>query len=336
MAYNSLAGILAANQERQQDIQGAQGVATLAGMLEAQKKKKSFDADLMALGPEATDEQRIGVAYKHADPAALLHYGAASQDRKANLTAQTENRRLALEQLKATKEQENAVRLSTAATAEARAAESERHNRTMEPILAALAKTKAETGEKPPSGYRKTGEGNLEAIPGGPADTKLQGQLNTDTAMLQGSQADLDRLQAEANRLLKHPGLSKTTGFMSAVPGIGGTATIPGTDAANFKAGLDSMKSQVGFSVLQTMRNNSKTGGALGQVSDMENKLLQANLASLDRAQSEPEFRAALQKIITYTDAAKDRLRNAYNLKHGDKKPVKPETLKFDAQGNPL
>ena len=67
------------------------------------------------------------------------------------------------------------------------------------------------------------------------------------------------------------------------------------------------------------MRNNSKSGGSLGQVSDFENKLLQANLASLDRAQSEPEFRAALEKIVKYTEEAKGRLRNAYNMKHGSK-----------------
>lgn len=171
-----------------------------------------------------------------------------------------------------------------------------------------------------PAGYRPTKDG-LEPIPGGPADTKIQGALNQDTSMLQNSQGDLDRLALEANRLLTHPGLSKTTGIMSAVPLVGGVATIPGTEAANFKAGLDTLKSQTGFSVLQNMRNNSKTGGALGQVSDFENKMLQANLASLNMAQSEPEFKAALSKIIKYTDDAKGRLQSAYNMKHNGRQP---------------
>ena len=185
--------------------------------------------------------------------------------------------------------------------------------------------------QKPPPGYRVTTAGDLEAIPGGPADMKLRGQFNQDTGILQASTSGLDRLGAEANALLKHPGLSKSTGLMSVVPGVGGLASIPGTDAANFKARLDTLKSQVGFSVLQEMRNNSKTGGALGQVSDRENVMLQNNLAALDRAQSEPEFKEALKRIVDYTDAAKDRLRSAFNLKHGDvQEPSTPQRRSTD------
>jgi len=181
---------------------------------------------------------------------------------------------------------------------------------------------------KPPPGYRSSAAGDLEAIPGGPADVKLQGQFNQDTGALNSMQSDMDRLAAEANRLKEHPGLSKATGAMGWVPGVGGTLTIPGTDAANFKAGLQTLQSQVAFGVLQNMRNNSKTGGALGQVSDKEGQLLAANLAAIDRAQSPEEFRNALDRIITYTDGAKDRLRSAYNMKHGDQVPQRRSTDK--------
>ena len=189
---------------------------------------------------------------------------------------------------------------------------------------------KPEAQPKPPPGYRPSAAGDLEAIPGGPADMKLKGQFNQDTGILQASTSGLDRLGAEANALLNHPGLSKSTGLMSVVPGVGGLASIPGTDAANFKARLDTLKSQVGFSVLQEMRNNSKTGGALGQVSDRENVMLQNNLAALDRAQSEPEFKEALKRIVTYTDAAKDRLRGAFNMKHGDVQEQTPQRRSTD------
>jgi len=189
---------------------------------------------------------------------------------------------------------------------------------------------------KPPPGYRPSAAGDLEAIPGGPADMKLKGQFNQDTGILQASTSGLDRLGAEANALLNHPGLSKSTGLMSVVPGVGGLASIPGTDAANFKARLDTLKSQVGFSVLQEMRNNSKTGGALGQVSDRENVMLQNNLAALDRAQSEPEFKEALKRIVTYTDAAKDRLRGAFNMKHGDVQEQTPQRRSTDKPASKL
>ena len=67
------------------------------------------------------------------------------------------------------------------------------------------------------------------------------------------------------------------------------------------------------------MRNNSKTGGALGAVSDSEGKRLEANLAALENAQSEEQMKESLKKIIEYTQGAKDRLRSAYNLRHGGK-----------------
>jgi hypothetical protein len=164
---------------------------------------------------------------------------------------------------------------------------------------------------KPPPGYRATVNGNLEAIPGGPADTKLQGVLNSDTGMLQNSMSSFDRLEQSANETLNHPGLSGITGLRGAIP------NIPGTAAADAQAKLNTLKSQVGFGVLQDMRNNSKTGGALGSVSDAEGKRLEANLAALENAQSEKQMKDSLRKIIDYSEQAKDRLRSAYNLKHG-------------------
>jgi hypothetical protein len=163
---------------------------------------------------------------------------------------------------------------------------------------------------KIPPGYRKTADGNLEPVPGGPADLKIQGALNQDTQALTGSISGFDRLAVAANEVLKHPGLAGITGLRGAIP------NIPGTDAANAEALLGTLKSQVGFGVLQDMRNNSKTGGALGSVSDAEGKRLEANLAALEKSQSLDQYKANLQKIIEYAEAAKDRVREAYNLKH--------------------
>ncbi len=173
---------------------------------------------------------------------------------------------------------------------------------------------------RPPPGYRPTPDGNLEAIPGGPADLKQQGVLNQDTAALTGGINSFDRLATAANEALKHPGLAGITGLRGALP------NIPGSDAADAQAKLNTLKSQVGFGVLQDMRNNSKTGGALGAVSDAEGKRLEANLAALENAQSETQMRDSLQKIVDYSAGAKDRLRGAYNLKHGDKAPAGTQT----------
>jgi hypothetical protein len=62
---------------------------------------------------------------------------------------------------------------------------------------------------------------------------------------------------------------------------------LPESDARKLKNYLDTIKANIGFDKLQQMRDNSPTGGALGQVSEMENRLLQATSGALDPAQSE-------------------------------------------------
>jgi hypothetical protein len=64
------------------------------------------------------------------------------------------------------------------------------------------------------------------------------------------------------------------------------TSIIPTTTAKDLKNNLNSIKANIGFDKLQDMRQNSPTGGALGQVSDMENRLLQAVQGSLEQDQS--------------------------------------------------
>lgn len=171
---------------------------------------------------------------------------------------------------------------------------------------------------KPPPGYAwgpagPDGQPTMQPIKGGPADLKIAGQLNVDTNTLNGSISNLDRLAAAANQVMTHPGLAGITGWRGAVP------NVPGTDAADAEALLKTLKSQVGFGVLQDMRNSSKTGGALGNVSDKEVQFLQANLAALEKAQSLQQFKDSLAKIVSYTEDAKDRMREAYNMKHKDK-----------------
>ncbi len=331
-------GGFVAGQEEDRIAQEAklQQVAQLQGILShsrADQREVGLRGALSQLGPDATTDQVIQAVRPFAKADDLLKILQGSADRRFAATTAAGVRQDALDAKKS-----NLARLIEERDAlpqgdprrnsydNAIRKESE----TAKQISPTIIMPKP---DKVPLGYRLTQNGNLEAIPGGPADTKHQGALNIDTQMLENSQAELDRLQREAARLKDHPGLAKSTGLMSVVPGVGGLATIPGTDVANFKAGLETLKSQAGLSVLQNMRNNSKTGGALGQVSDFENRLLQANLGSLNAAQSEDEFKAALDKIINYTDEAKGRLRNAYNLKHGPKQSSGlPDAAAIDAE----
>lgn len=134
---------------------------------------------------------------------------------------------------------------------------------------------------------------------------------------LDSTGSSLDRMASVAQEILNDPALSRITGLMGAIP-----FTYPGGEAANLEAKLQNLKSQVGFSVLQAMRDASKTGGALGAISDKENELLQNNLAALNPKQDEKQFRQELQKIINYAQEAKGRLTSAYQQQYGDVTPT--------------
>jgi hypothetical protein len=129
-------------------------------------------------------------------------------------------------------------------------------------------------------------------------------------ASLKDAESNLDRLSSQARALMSNPGLERVTGALGAVP------DFPGSQAANARAEVETLKSQVGFGVLQAMREASKTGGALGAVSDTENRLLQSNLAALDSSQSPEAFRANLQKIVDYVEGAKGRMRQAFQAQY--------------------
>jgi hypothetical protein len=168
--------------------------------------------------------------------------------------------------------------------------------------------------------------------------TKLEGAFNADRASLTGTASGLDRLREAATALKSSPGIVGITGLRGAIP------DIPGSDAANAQAMFDTLKSQIGFGVLQDMRQNSKTGGALGNVSDAEGKRLEANLAALSRKQSTDELIKNLDKVIEYTDTAKARLSDAFNMKHAQflgrnpdaPKPSVAVKIKSDEEYNAL
>lgn len=178
--------------------------------------------------------------------------------------------------------------------------------------LKLLAEYGLEKPKDPPAGYRSVSGGNLEAIPGGPADVKVQAAKDKDTGALSSSIADMDRLASQANDILSAPGLDKNYGMMGMIP------NRPGGDAANAQALFDTLKSQTAFNVLQNMKNNSKTGGAIGPVSNYEEKMLQDNLAALGKSQSSDQVREQLKKIIDYTEGAKGRANAAFNTKYGN------------------
>ena len=173
---------------------------------------------------------------------------------------------------------------------------------------------------KAPVGYRATPEGDLEPIPGGPADWKMEQQRNADTQQKTSMMNKLDSLAETATTLRDHPGLKGITGLSGMVP------NIPGGAAANAQALLDNLTSKAALGSLQELRNSSKTGGALGQVSDKDIQLLKDSLVALARTQSYSEYQKQLDKINEYVAKIKAQMEQGYNSKWkiGDQPISKP------------
>lgn len=96
------------------------------------------------------------------------------------------------------------------------------------------------------------------------------------------------------------------TGLTGAVRGL-----IPGNDAYDLRATIDSLKANLSFDQIAEMRANSPTGGALGSVSDNELKLLGAAVANLDANQSQEQIRKSLKAIQTHYTRWRDAAQQA-------------------------
>lgn len=160
---------------------------------------------------------------------------------------------------------------------------------------------------KPPPGYRGTADGNMEAIPGGPADIKQNEKRQSDFASLQYLEQKLDDLSTQANILKNHPGLPGITGVRGMIP------NVPGTKAADAEAERTTLLAKTAFATLQDMRNASKTGGALGAIAVQELVMLQNAVVALERSQGTDQFKTNLGRLQAQTEKTRTRIREAYN-----------------------
>jgi len=117
-----------------------------------------------------------------------------------------------------------------------------------------------------------------------------------------------------------------TTGLIGA-----GMKKIPGTDAYDLFNTLDTIRANIGFDKLQQLRDESPTGGALGQVSERENTLLQAVWGALEQSQSKAQFLSNLERVKRQVKQSWDRVARAYQQTYG--KPL-PDALMTGGSGD--
>jgi hypothetical protein len=127
------------------------------------------------------------------------------------------------------------------------------------------------------------------------------------TASVKGFETKSDSFIKDLKALRDDPGLENITG-----PIFGRTGSVT-REGSRAQALYDKIVAKGGFQALQDMRDASKTGGALGNVSNTEGKQLQASAAAIDRRQNAEDVKAALDQLIGDIEVSKARMREAYD-----------------------
>jgi hypothetical protein len=129
----------------------------------------------------------------------------------------------------------------------------------------------------------------MEPIAGGPADVssseaaKLSAQAQSGSTVLQDIQ--------QAKKIAQEsPTLS--TGLVGGI-----LRSVGGTQAKTLDELTKTIKANIGFDRLQRMRDESPTGGALGQVAVQELEALQASLGSLELSQDDAQLIRNLERL---------------------------------------
>jgi len=135
---------------------------------------------------------------------------------------------------------------------------------------------------------------------------------------MEAATAKYDETIARAKRLLSNPSLDNIIGNVQG--NIPETAlSLLSQDAANALSDYNELLAVAGFQELQAMRDASPTGGALGQVSDSENRLLQQSAFASSRTQDEAKFKESLRTYIKRLEDSKARVEGAYDRTFGSR-----------------
>ena len=150
----------------------------------------------------------------------------------------------------------------------------------------------------PASGYKNVFDdaGNFvsqELIPGSPAALKIEkAQLKIEAQERTTAQrGSIVSQHAQGIRKLMEESTFPVTGLFSV------TQSVPGIPAHDVSKRVETLQAIAGFDQLNRMRQESPTGGALGQVSERELKFLQSVIGSLELSQSKGQFLENLARV---------------------------------------
>jgi hypothetical protein len=191
-------------------------------------------------------------------------------------------------------------------------------------------------GGKAPSGYRFTPFGELEAIPGGPADTKPMTELQQQKANkervaeqqgVQAAKSTADELEKLTDELVgnpekgipQHPGYSRIVGLESMLP------SIKGGNAARAEQKLETFKGKIAT----LGRQLASQYGKLGNMAVQEWKIVSDSVQNINPGAGNLDQQ--MRDVVRQARGFEQSMQNKYDALYGDETqqvtaPVKPST----------
>jgi len=128
------------------------------------------------------------------------------------------------------------------------------------------------------------------------------------TQAVKGFETKSDQFIKELEKLRDDPGLANITG-----PVFGRTPSVT-REGSRAQSTYDKIFAKGGFQALQDMREMSKTGGALGNVSNEEGRRLEKSVVGgLDRTQNIADVKQGIDNLIAEIRGSKARVRETYD-----------------------
>lgn len=158
---------------------------------------------------------------------------------------------------------------------------------------------------------RETNQIKLDELKQKQADVRQKAEIAKANrqAAAQGAVDTFSTALDSLGEIEKSPGLSKAVGVRSAFP------TVPGSDAANFEARLDTFKAQTFLPMVASLKG-------MGALSDAEGKKLSDAVGALSPKMSEDAFRSSIGKIRTQLESKLGTVKKQFDYQE----PVAPAT----------
>ena len=291
--------------ESERALVGQRGAAEQASLAQVAKinltirQEEELRSELSKLGSNATQDQVISVLTKYGPPEKVLAALTAAQSRTEATQARTETSAAA-----------NQARIDAAkVSADARIEAAKEAGATRLQVAQMQTDARRDIAQLAIS-LKEAASAELLT----PKEKqKREAAYPQATSAISSFETKADSFIKDIEKLRDSPGLSEITGFAAGrLPGL----TANGRAA---QALYDKIVAKGGFQALQDLRDASKTGGALGNVSNQEGKQLTASFSAIDRRQDAKDVRAALDQAIGDIQGSKTRLREAYDMTYSYK-----------------